>query len=356
MELKKAKHLIIWLSIVATMVFTIVIVGGITRLTDSGLSMVDWKPLMGAIPPLSQAEWQQTFGKYQQFPEYKIVNKGMTLEEFKFIFFWEYLHRLLGRLIGALFFFPFLYFLWKQYFNKNLTIKLLVGLALGGSQGLMGWFMVKSGLVNIPDVSHYRLAAHLSLAVVIFGYLLWLIFDIRSSAQEADPEPDSSHPNPRSLTLAILTLLFLQIIYGAFMAGKHAGHGYNTFPTMNGEWVPTGLLAMKPLWINFFENNIMIQFIHRGLAWIISLAIILYWGLITFKGGSSTQRLGARLLVDVLLLQFSLGVLTLLYVVPFSLALAHQGVAVLLFGIAIYCCHTSYTMAQQPQPELNNGI
>ncbi|MCB0347159.1 MAG: COX15/CtaA family protein, partial [Bdellovibrionales bacterium] len=208
-----------------------VLVGGITRLTHSGLSMVEWKPLMGILPPFTEAEWQAVFLKYQEFPEYKQLNQDMSLSEFKFIFFWEYSHRLLGRIIGLFFFIPFLFFWAKNYFDSRLFKQLLVGLVLGASQGLMGWYMVKSGLVDVPYVSHYRLAAHLMLAFIIEAFLLWIIFEINP---KNDPEQQSSYGSAFWGSISLAALTGLQIVYGAFVAGKKAGYGFNSFPLMNG--------------------------------------------------------------------------------------------------------------------------
>lgn len=228
MNYKCDRSIIIWLVFVCLMIFAMVIIGGITRLTDSGLSMVEWKPLMGAIPPLTEAEWLRVFDLYKQYPEYQKVNSGMELSEFKFIFFWEYFHRLFGRLIGVVFFIPYVYFLFKKKIEKKLNKKLFIAFILGGLQGLMGWYMVKSGLIDRPDVSHFRLAAHFGLALTIIGYIFWIILgQINFSNQKLIYYPKLFW----SLAI-LLVILSVQIIYGAFVAGLDAGLAYNTFPTM----------------------------------------------------------------------------------------------------------------------------
>ena len=244
---RQTSHLVAtWLLCLYLMVFAMVIVGGTTRLTGSGLSMVQWHPLMGALPPLSESDWVETFQKYQASPQYKLVNRWMLLSDFKRIFLWEYAHRLLGRLIGVFFFVPWLFFLVRRRLDGPLAWKTLVAFLLGGAQGLLGWFMVKSGLVDNPEVSHYGLAAHLVLALVVGHYLLWLFLDLRA------PPAGRSRSQPRSTsdapTWSFIALLALQIVFGALMAGKHAGLVAATFPDMNGEWVPSTLFSIEPWW------------------------------------------------------------------------------------------------------------
>lgn len=333
---QRRRQVVIWLGAVCLLVCLIVVVGGITRLTDSGLSMVDWKPLLGVIPPLSEADWQQKFSSYQQFPEYQLLNKEMTLAEFKLIFFWEYLHRILGRLIGIVFLLPFIFFSLRGYFNKTLNVKLLIGLLLGGLQGLMGWYMVKSGLVDLPHVSHYRLAAHLSLAFIIFAFLLWLILDLQA-ANDRGKRPASRYLGFSYLITAVVAL---QVIVGAFVAGRNAGHGFNTFPKMGEQWLPNGLFQATPIWLNFLENNTTIQFTHRGLAWGIFLLIAVLWAITRKDKVLTKQRRAINLLMILLLMQFLLGVATLIYVVPTTLAVLHQFGALLLFASAIIVNHS----------------
>lgn len=319
MQATNSRPIILWLLIVCALVFFMVIVGGITRLTDSGLSMVDWRPIMGAIPPLNEQEWLKVFAMYQNYPEYKLVNEGMTLSQFKFIFFWEYFHRLTGRLIGLVFFFPYMYFLFSKKLSRNLNLKLLVAFVLGGLQGLMGWYMVKSGLVDRPDVSHYRLAAHLSLAFLIIGYIFWIIFGLIKSEKQL-PYNKSLH---RTL-LVFGSILVIQIVYGAFVAGLDAGIGYNTFPTMNGQWVPSSFFFLSPKWLNFFENNAAIQFIHRTIGWVILFMSVGMWFKFRKITLDSLQRTALNRLFLMVFVQFTLGVFTIVLVVPISVASLHQ--------------------------------
>ncbi|MFW7379455.1 MAG: COX15/CtaA family protein [Oligoflexus sp.] len=325
------KSIITWLLITMAMVYGIIIVGGMTRLTGSGLSMVEWKPIMGIIPPTSESAWQEVFDKYRQFPEYQKVNRGMSLDEFKRIFYWEYGHRVLGRMIGMVFFFPFLYFLWQGYIRGKWIGKLLIAFILGGLQGLLGWYMVKSGLVDEPRVSQYRLAAHLGLALIILGYLFWLVMDmlprIRSTAK------------PQGLKIWAVSgflLIVLQIFYGALTAGLRAGRVYNTFPDWNGQWLPTGMAQFTPIVLNFFENPIMVQLVHRTLAWLL-VGVVAVFVLQTFKKTKDFQyRMAALLLFVTLLLQFTLGVVTLVLHVPISVASMHQALAVIVLLVATW--------------------
>jgi cytochrome c oxidase assembly protein subunit 15 len=310
------------------MVLLMVVIGGITRLTGSGLSIVEWKPLMGAIPPLNHADWLEVFAKYQQSPQYKLVNLGMSLEKFQWIFFWEYFHRLVGRLIGVVFFLPFVYFLFKKYFNKNWVFLLLAGLVLGGLQGLMGWLMVKSGLVLEPRVSHYRLAAHLILALLIFAYFQWLGFrwnvhNINPLSQRQE-NPDLGNLFKLSKILNLLTwICVLQIFYGALVAGLRAGYLAGTFPLMDGRFFPSGGLLFTPLWLNFFDNPLTVQWVHRCLAWILYLAIFAVWLLFRKKINSSSKRYFDLLFITINL-QFILGISVILTGVHLSLAVLHQ--------------------------------
>ncbi|MFT5209015.1 MAG: cytochrome c oxidase assembly protein subunit 15 [Flavobacterium sp.] len=312
------KALIIWLFIVCITVFCMIVVGGVTRLTDSGLSMVEWRPLIGIIPPLGEAEWQAVFSAYQNYPQYQTVNQTMDLEAFKRIFYWEYGHRVLGRLIGIIFFVPFILFLALKKIPKYMTIKLWIGLFLGGLQGLMGWYMVKSGLVDIPRVSHYRLAAHLILALIILCYLTWLILDLLQQ-KRFEPVPLWY----QKLAKLTFLLVFIQILYGAFVAGSRAGYGYNTFPLMNGEFMPQALWQLSPFWLNWFENNATLQFVHRWLgAGVLALSIVL--GSYSFLSKDTRFRTLGMVFMFTVLGQFILGVLTLIHIVPIGLASFHQ--------------------------------
>lgn len=309
-----------------------IVVGGITRLTESGLSMVEWRPLLGTLPPLTDAEWQRVFLEYKQYPQYLLVNRGMSMEEFQYIFYWEYGHRVLGRLIGLLFAIPFFFFLFSGRIASDLKPKLWIALFLGGSQGLMGWFMVKSGLVDEPLVSHYRLAAHLGLALIIFAYLNWLVLGQLQVSRVA------VSPVFNRLLWVFLGALVLQIVYGAFVAGNRAGYGFNTYPLMNGQFIPEVATSLAPFWHNLLDNNAMLQFVHRWLgALVLGLAFVL--AIVAFMREVSTIRWMALALVGSVIGQFILGVLTLIYVVPVSLGSIHQAgacIVVLATVVLIY--------------------
>jgi cytochrome c oxidase assembly protein subunit 15 len=335
-----------WLIVCAAVVLAMILLGGVTRLTHSGLSMVEWKPLMGVIPPLSQDSWQQTFEKYQQFPEYQKINSGMTLGEFKSIFLFEYAHRVLGRMIGMLFLVPFLFF----YFTRRLPAKLMPKLALmfvmGGFQGLLGWYMVKSGLVDNPHVSQYRLTAHLGTAVIVYAYMLWVAFGLLL------PEPDKTMrlgSGLRRLSYSITGLLFLMILSGGLVAGTRAGLAYSTWPLMGDSFIPAGLYASSPAWLAAFEDITTIQFNHRIFAYILFVLIVAF-GLRAFRAGVSGRLvLGVHALLTLLLIQVTLGIATLLYLVPVTLAAAHQGVAICLFTSSLF---VSYCMASVGRVEV----
>lgn len=305
-----------------------IILGGITRITGSGLSIVEWNLISGIIPPLNNDEWNIAFEKYKQFPQYKKVNYGMTIDGFKYIFLWEYLHRFLGRLIGVVFIVPFLIFYFKGQFDSSLKRRLLFVFFLGGLQGFLGWFMVKSGLVDNPNVSHYRLAAHLFLALFLLSFLWVTILKV------VDLPRIKVNGKIIKLSNFILALILIQILFGAFTAGLKAGYAYNTFPTMNGEWIPAGLLNLEPSWMNFFDNGITIQFIHRILGSLLVIGILC--GLVNSKKNNPEISKYFYLLFFIVVIQFSLGVLTLLYHVPVTIAVLHQGVAVVLLLTSVY--------------------
>ncbi len=324
----------IWLLICCGLVFVMVVLGGFTRLTGSGLSMVDWRPLMGILPPLNDAEWQRVFAMYQESPEFRHVNAHMDVDEFKSIFWLEYLHRLLGRAIGIVFIVPFLFFVIRGYIRKREWPKYLLMFVLGGLQGLLGWYMVKSGLVDVPHVSQYRLTAHLVAAFLIYAYMLWVAMSLLFPARPGA----AAHPwYPRTLGLAVLTCV--TIISGGFVAGLKAGKIYNTFPKMGDDWLPAGLLSLDPFWRNFFDNTATVQFNHRWLAIGTFIAIVTYW--FTARKADFPER--ARPAVNALLhtsaLQVVLGISTLLLAVPVVLGAAHQGVAMLLFTVMLYLLH-----------------
>ncbi len=308
-----------WLLFVCSLIVLMVAVGGITRLTGSGLSITDWKPLMGAIPPLSDADWAEVFGRYKASPQGQTLNAGMSLSEFKYIFFWEYIHRLLGRVIGLAFFFPWLWFVVRGQVRGALAKKLFVAFVLGGLQGVLGWFMVMSGLVDRPYVSHLRLAAHLLLALLVLCYLFWILLE-HGGIRRAQAVP----PAWRRAIGAMTALLVLQIAYGAFVAGLKAGYAYPTFPKMHGAWLPAEAWMHEPAWLNLFEAPAMVQFIHR---WI-GAALLIAWPALYLraKGQALLTELAAPLgWVSILVfVQFLLGVATVLGHVPITVAVAHQ--------------------------------
>ena len=322
-----------WLFVLAAMIFVMVAIGGLTRLTGSGLSIVEWRPIMGVLPPLSEAEWLRVFGLYQASPEYREVNAGMSLAEFKTIFWWEYVHRLWGRLIGLAFLVPFVWFALRRRIRPSLAPRLIVLFILGGAQGVLGWYMVQSGLVDDPDVSQYRLAAHLVLALILYVALFWTALQLRHPVPETTR--DRRLAGMRIRALGTLTLVAATIFSGAFVAGTNAGLAYNTFPFMDGRLVPDGYLP-APWYVSAFEDIATIQFHHRVVA-IVSLgfAIATWWHSRWLVLVPRARRVANGLLV-VVVLQVALGVSTLLLVVPVSLAAAHQAGAVLLLTVSLW--------------------
>ena len=333
------KPIAIWLLVCCALVFAMVVVGGVTRLTHSGLSIVEWQPIVGTIPPLSQSDWDELFEKYHQTPQYQKVNVGMSLEEFKGIFWWEYFHRLLGRVIGLAFFFPFLYFIARKAIDRPLGLKLAGIFLLGGLQGGMGWYMVKSGLVDNPHVSQYRLTAHLGLAFVIYAAMFWVALGLFY--------PAGATGRPFKQQVARFAPVFDRAdhadirhgLIGRFCGGYPGGLAYNTFPLMNGHIIPPEIFMLEPWYRNFFDNMATVQFDHRLIAWILAILIPIFW----FKSRnlplSGSARLACTLLLVMLAVQISLGISTLLLVVPLPLAAAHQAGAVLLFTAALWVNH-----------------
>lgn len=331
------KPIAIWLLVCCATVFAMIVLGGVTRLTGSGLSMVQWEPIMGVLPPLSQNEWQETFRLYQQFPEFQLKNFNMSLDEFKSIFWFEYAHRLLGRSIGIIFFLPFMFFLTTKKINKALTPKLIAMFILGGLQGLMGWYMVKSGLVDDPRVSQYRLTAHLFLAIIIYAYMFWVALSILFPKTDAyDSGIDSKLARLSSI---ITSIILITIISGGFVAGTHAGFAFNTFPLMNGQIIPDGIFSLTPVWRNFFENIITIQFDHRILATLLFLIIPTFWFKSRKLNLKPVTQMGIHILLAALIVQISLGISTLLLVVPVALGAAHQAGAVILLTASLFVTH-----------------
>jgi cytochrome c oxidase assembly protein subunit 15 len=322
-----------WLLTCAVVIFGMILLGGVTRLTDSGLSMVEWQPLMGIIPPLSHNDWQQLFLKYQQFPEYQQINLGMTMGEFKVIFMYEYLHRVLGRLIGLLFFIPFVYFFLTRRISPQLLPKLLLMLLLGGCQGLMGWYMVKSGLIDVPHVSQYRLTAHLGLAIAIYGFIVWTALGLINKP--------SNQPSGLGMPACIISgMIFLMILSGGLVAGTRAGYAYSTWPLMGDSFIPAGLYDMSPIWLSAFENITTIQFNHRMFAYVIALLLVSFSVFALKKNISENVRIGIYSMLFLLLVQITLGISTLIFHVPVAIAAAHQIGSVALLTATLFVSHS----------------
>jgi len=338
-EARRTRGVVIWLVIGCVMIACMVAIGGITRLTGSGLSITEWAPIMGALPPLDEGEWNEAFEKYKQIPQYSLINAHLDLAGFKDIFFWEYVHRNWGRLMGLVFFFPFLYFWWRGAIRGWLLRRSLWILLAGGCVGALGWFMVKSGLLEGDSVSHYRLAIHLCAAFSVFGLVLWTAFDLRSAPRAF--ASDGSEAGRWSRVL--LLLLVVQIIYGAFTAGLDAGHVANSWPLMNGRFLSDQATAYTGTWLDFTEHKEGVQFIHRNLAWVVAVVFIGF----AYRHRSSAM-LGAapRWLFAAVAVQFVLGVLTLVYQVPVVLGVLHQFGALLLLSAVLYTMHrTGRTIA-----------
>jgi len=329
-----------WLFFCAAVIFGMILLGGVTRLTSSGLSMVDWKPIMGIIPPMTQTDWQELFLKYQQFPEYQKINAGMSLEDFKPIFMYEYSHRVLGRLIGVIFIVPFLFFYFSRRIKAGLTPKLIIMLIGGACQGLLGWYMVKSGLVDNPHVSQYRLTAHLGAAVLIYTFIVWTAFDLVSIPRVQPVEL-------RRFSCGLSGLIYLMILSGGLVAGTHAGNAYSTWPLMGDSFVPAGLYAMTPVWLSAFEDITTIQFNHRMFAYLI-VALVIALAVRALRSGiGGPIKVGIFCLIGLLVMQVTLGVSTLIFYVPIPVAAAHQVGAVALLTASLFVSHCLYNGVRQ---------
>lgn len=340
------KQIAIWLLTGCFLIFIMVLVGGITRLTGSGLSITEWKPIMGAIPPLNDAEWNIAFQKYQQIPQFQKINYHFDLNDFKTIFWWEFVHRLIGRLIGIVFLIPFFYFLVKRKFQKPMINKVLFLFLLGALQGFLGWFMVSSGLAERTSVSHIRLAIHLMTAFITFAFTFYYALElIYEDVQKKKITPESFYF--KNFNGLIFSLLIVQIIYGAFVAGLHAGKLHNTFPLMSGQVIPSGMNTMDSFASNVFDNPVTVQFIHRFMAF--TLVFLCSW--IFFQSKKSIlnnfQRKGINWLLTAVLFQFLLGVLTILSQVNIVLASLHQIGAFFLFSVSIYLIYHFRTASQK---------
>lgn len=334
---KENNYVIIWLLSGCLLLFMMVVVGGITRLTNSGLSMTDWHLVTDTFPPLTDAKWSQAFEEYKKFPEYQKINihNDFTLSDYKFIYFWEWFHRFIGRIIGLAFIVPFVYFLFKKRLSTATIKKCAVLLFMGGFQGFLGWFMVRSGLINDPDVSHFRLALHLTFAFITFAYTLWVALDL------IYPEKKKIEKSLRTIARVALALLLLQIIYGGFVAGLNAGLIHNHWPLMSDEQFihDSVFLEQKNLFLSFTEGKSGVQFVHRTLAYfVVGMIVLLYFKSMNFTLDKA-QNNGIKILLLLVFVQFGLGVFTLLYGVPLWLGLIHQISAFFLLTAMTFTLH-----------------
>lgn len=326
LTLENRNLIVRWLAVVAAMIFVMVVLGGVTRLTESGLSIVEWKPVTGVVPPLTDQSWQAEFDEYKTSPEFEKKNSDFTVSDFKTIYWFEYLHRLLGRMIGLALIVPFAWFLWRRRIPGPLQPRLWAVMGLIALQGFMGWYMVESGLVDQPRVSQYRLAAHLGLAFILYGYIVWIILSLLK------PLPGRLAPFNRLLT----ALIFLQILLGAFVAGTHAGFIYNTWPAMdNGHIIPPDIWSNPPLWQGAFDDLRIVQFNHRMMAYLVAVLVGIWWWLNRKRGTP------AHLLAAATLFQVCAGIVTVLILpyVPAWLAVFHQAGGLILFTAALYAMH-----------------
>ena len=332
---KDNKKVIYWLLTGCFLIFIMVVVGGITRLTHSGLSISSYKLISGTIPPLNEAEWIAEFDHYKQFPEYQKLNTHFSLEDFKDIYFWEWLHRLLGRLLGIVFIIPFLYFLLKKQLTKPTIKKAIILMCLGAFQGFLGWYMVKSGLVDRPDVSHYRLAMHLTTAFLTFAYTLWVALDL------IYPVKKVVHKSIRNIIRFGMAILLVQIVWGAFVAGLDAGWIHNHWPLMNdGKWMhETVYIEQNPLWKNFVEGKSGVQFVHRYMAYVVVAVILFIWYKARKLQLTALQNKGINVLLLLVVVQFILGVFTLILQVPVVLGVLHQVTAFFLLAAMTFVLH-----------------
>ncbi len=336
----------LWLWLVAALVFAMVVVGGATRLTESGLSITEWQPLLGAIPPLNEADWMAAFEKYKLIPQYHALNQGMSLEDFKFIYYWEWSHRLLGRAIGIVFALPFLYFWWTGKLKRGTGMKFLGILALGALQGFIGWYMVSSGLSERIEVSQYRLALHLTAAFMILGLLVWAALE--EWPGEARVTGEVATTLIKRLAVIIVAAVLFQVVLGAFVAGLRAGYIYNTWPSMNGQFVPSDYW-MKPAYLSFFESHAATQFNHRMMAYLVAiLAFVQIW-LTSRTPVDDRIRITAQWLGAAIVAQIALGVFTLLTHVRLDLGLLHQGGGAIVFMLAVVHLHAVYRAGVVPR-------
>lgn len=332
---KDNKIVIYWLLTGCALIFIMVIVGGITRLTHSGLSISNYKLITGTIPPMNEMEWEKAFELYKQYPEYQKINSHFSIEDFKSIYFWEWSHRVIGRVIGLVFLIPFLYFIIRKRLTGPTIKKTVVLLFLGAFQGFLGWYMVKSGLIDNPDVSHYRLAAHLTTAFITFAYTFWVALDLMF------PEGKEINKSIRNSIVIGMLILIVQIIWGAFVAGLDAGFIHNHWPLMNEGTLmhETVLIEQNPIWKNFIEGKSGVQFIHRYLAYAVVAFVVYLWFKTRKIYLTANQKNGINVLLIIVFAQFLLGVLTLIYAVPLWLGVAHQVFAFFLLGTMTFVLH-----------------
>ncbi len=328
----------------AGILFTMIVVGGATRLTDSGLSITEWRPVTGTIPPLTAAQWEVEFNKYRQIPEYQQINRGMSLADFKVIYYWEWGHRLLGRVIGLFFALGMIYFALARKLDRDLAWKLGAMFVMGGLQGVLGWYMVMSGLVDRVDVSQYRLVAHLGLAFAIFAFMAWVATDLLAGTERRQPR---AVPGVGTAAVAVTGLVYLQVLLGGFVAGLDAGFTYNTWPLMDGSIVPPGLWRIDPWWLNLFENITTVQFVHRMTAYGLVAAVVALYVMTLRRPVTPGGRQAAGLLGLAVLGQMGLGIWTLVAGVPVWLGAAHQGGAVIVLALSIYA---TYRLTSAPAP------
>jgi len=331
----KIKYIHCWLITCCVFVFAMIFIGGLTRLTDSGLSIVEWNIFLGIFPPLINNDWIELFEKYKQFPEYKLINKNISLDDFKFIFWIEYIHRIWGRLIFLIFLIPLIIFLKKKYIPKKFKKHFLIILLLIILQGLFGWYMVKSGLNDIPDVNHYRLSIHLTMAFIIYGYLLFLtfsIYDLKKNKKKLTTKNKNFH----LFNLFLICLILITIFSGGMVAGLDAGLVYNTFPLMGDVFIPLDIWELKPKFINFFENPVTVQFEHRILGIITFTLILFIWLYARIKNLPLSVKRKVNILLLVVLIQVSLGIATLMSYVETTTALIHQSGALILYTVSIW--------------------
>lgn len=318
-----------WLTLCCLVILGMILLGGVTRLTHSGLSMVEWRPLLGIVPPLNEAEWMRVFNEYKRSPEYQLINFGMDLDGFKSIFLYEYLHRVLGRLIGLLYFLPLVYFWIKGRIPSDVKGRLVVFLILGGCQGLLGWYMVKSGLVDDPRVSQYRLAAHLGLAIFLYCCLVWLAFELHARARGVQQQVQT---RVSPYALGLVALVFVMALSGALVAGTRAGFAYSTWPLMGNHFIPEGLYTMTPWWRSIFEDITTVQFNHRMFAYVL-IALLSAFAVRLWRHGLGRP---AVLVLLALSAQVLLGISALLMHVPVAIGAAHQVGAVILLTTLIF--------------------